>query len=207
MEPRLTPDQLSKVVREVELLALRDQDDLSQDQVRQILQELGLPPVLLEDALVQVQRREALAQEQQRNKWLLIGGVSLGALAIATTLWLTNASQQSLAQVTAQRDRLTLAQDDGGSLSSVNRNAGELYYRVTLNQAPLGQKLPLSCTWTDPQGQVAQQNQYQTKPIETAVWNTQCRTNLGPSATAGSWQVKLTLNGRLISDERFELRP
>jgi hypothetical protein len=207
MEPRLTPDQLSKVVREVELLALRDQDDLSQDQVRQILQELGLPPVLLEDAMVQVQRREALDRQQQQRKWLVIGGVSVAALAIATALGLNQTHQQALAQVTAQRDRLTLAQDDGGTLRSVDRNAGELYYRVTLNQAPLGQKLPLSCTWTAPQGQVAQQTQYQTKPIETPIWNTHCRTTLGPSAAAGSWRVKLTLNGRLISDERFDLRP
>jgi hypothetical protein len=179
MEPRLTPDQLSKVVREVELLALRDQDDLSQDQVRQILQELGLPPVLLEDAMVQVQRREALDRQQQQRKWRVIGGVSVAALAIATAL----------------------------GLNQTHRNTGKLYYRVTLNQAPLGQKLPLSCTWTDPQGQVAQQTQYQTKPIETPIWNTHCRTTLGPSAAAGSWQVKLTLNGRLISDERFDLRP
>jgi hypothetical protein len=207
MEPRLTPDQLSKIVREVELISQRDQDNLSQDQVRQILDELGLPPVLLEDAMVQVQRRDALERQQQQRKWLLIGGAALGTVAIVTAIGLNQNSQNALANVTAQSDRLTLAQDNGSRLSSIDRTGTELYYRVTLTNAPIGEKLPLSCTWTDSQGQVVKENQYQTKPIKTSTWNTQCRTTIGPSANPGSWKVNMKLNGRSISDEGFDVRP
>ncbi len=207
MEPRLTPEQLTKVVREVELLSIRDQDNLSQDQVRQILSELGLPPVLLEDAMVQVQRRDALDRQQQQRKWLLIGGAALGTAAIVTAVGLHNNSQQALAKVTAQGDRLTLAQDNGGSLTSIDRTGAELYYRVTLTNAPIGEKLPLTCTWTDAQGQVVKQNQYQTKPIATPTWDTHCRTTIGPNAATGAWKVNLKLKGRSISDEGFNVRP
>jgi hypothetical protein len=207
MEQRLTSEQLTQIVREVAQLSLKQQDELSQAEVGEILQELGLSPLLLEEAMVQIQRREALDRQQRQQKQILMGTIAVAAVAIAAFLWFTQRQQQTLAQVTAQGDRLTLAQDSGNTLSTVNRNgSSELYYRVTLKDAPIGQKLPLSCTWTDAKGQVVKQNSYETKPITTAVWPTSCRATLGPTAAPGTWRVQMQLQGRPVSDEQFEVR-
>ena len=64
MEPRLTENQLQQVVAEVQQLAIRRESELDATQVREILQELNLPPEFLEDAMIQLQRREALKLQQ-----------------------------------------------------------------------------------------------------------------------------------------------
>lgn len=206
-EQRLTQTQLIQIVAEIEQLSLRRREELDVVQVREILQELNLPPELLEDALVQLKRREALAvQQRQRRLWV---GAIVGVIAIALIGFslFTQQQQQSLSQITAQQDRITLAQDDGGDLNQVSRQLGnELFYRVTLTQAPMGQKLSLTCHWIDPTGQIVHQNRYQTQTIQTPVWNTFCRHTLGSAAPTGSWTVQLLLGDRLISDARFEVQ-
>ena len=58
--------------------------------------------------------------------------------------------------VSAQQSRLTLEKDDGATLAAVDRERSpDLYYRVTLENAPLGTQLDLSCDWIDPAGRVA----------------------------------------------------
>jgi transcriptional regulator of met regulon len=68
MNNRLTQAQLSQIVAEVERLSQRRDDELEPEQVKQILQELSLPPELFDEALVQLRRREALAVQQRRNR-------------------------------------------------------------------------------------------------------------------------------------------
>jgi hypothetical protein len=83
MEQRLTETQLQQVVAEVQQLSLRRDPELDATQVREILQELNLPPEFLEDAMIQLHRREALKVQQRRNRWIG-GGV---AIAIALILF------------------------------------------------------------------------------------------------------------------------
>jgi len=112
-----------------------------------------------------------------------------------------------LTRVTAERDRITLVQDDGGNLSTVLRQtSGEVVYRVTLSDAPVGQKLSLSCNWMDPNGQIVHQNRYQTKEITTPVWNTICRHTIGSAAPVGMWKVQMLLGDRLLSDATFVVK-
>jgi hypothetical protein len=121
MEQRLTETQLQQVVAEVQQLSLRRDPEIDATQVREILQELNLPPEFLEDAMIQLHRREALKVQQRRNRW--IGGgvaISIALILFGGTLF-TQKQQQTLSNVTAQRDRITLAQDDGGNLSTVSR--------------------------------------------------------------------------------------
>lgn len=206
-EQRLTQAQLIQIVAEIEQLSLQQHEELDAVQVREILQELNLPPDLLEDALVQLKRREALAVQQQRRRlWM---GAIVGVIAIALIGFslFTQQQQQTLSQITAQQDRLTFVQDDGGNLNRVSRQSGnELFYRVTLTQAPVGQKLSLTCHWIDPNGQIAHQNRYQTQTIQTPVWNTFCRHTIGSAAPSGFWTVQLLLDDRLLSDARFEVQ-
>jgi hypothetical protein len=207
MEQRLTETQLQQVVAEVQQLSIRRDAELDPTQVREILQELNLPPEYLEDAMIQLQRREALKVQQRRNRW--IGGgvaVALALLLLGGTIF-TQRQQQTLSSITVQRDRITLAQDDGGNLNTVSRQAnGEVFYRVTLSNAPVGEKLALSCQWLDPSGQIVHENRYQTKEINAPVWNTACRHQIGSAAQVGKWKVKALIGDRWLSDANFEVK-
>ncbi len=207
MEQRLTQAQLAQVVAEVQQLSQRQQAELDVEQVREILRELNLPPELLEEAIIQLHRREALAAQQRRNRWLV--GIAIGSIALLLLgiMLFSQNQQQTLARVTAQRDRITRVQDDGGNLTTVSRQAnGEVFYRVTLKDAPVGQKLSLSCNWIDPNRQIVHQNRYQTKEITTPVWNTFCRHTIGSAAPVGTWTVQSFLGDRLLSDTTFEVK-
>ena len=177
MEQRLTDVQLEKVVAEVQRLSQRQQAELAPEQVREILRELNLPPEFLEEAMVQLDRREALAIEQKRDHWIIGGFVGLIFLSVIGFLVFTQNEQQMTARVMAQRDRvaalrdrITLNQDNGGNLNTVPRqNNGKIFYRITLSNAPVGQQLSLSCNWIDPSGEIVHQNRYQTKEITTPI--------------------------------------
>jgi hypothetical protein len=207
MEQRLTETQLQQVVAEVQQLSLRQESELSAVQVREILQELNLPPELLEDALIQLHRREALKVQQQRNRWIWAGSLlALVLIVLGTTLSIQQ-QHKMLNNVTAQRDRITLVQDDGGNLSTISRQAnGEVFYRITLSNAPVGEKLALSCQWSDPTGQIVHQNRYQTKEINSPIWNTVCRHTIGSAAPVGTWKVQAFVGDRLLSDATFDVK-
>jgi hypothetical protein len=207
MEQRLTDAQLEKVVAEVQRLSQRQEAELAPEQVREILRELNLPPEFLEEAMVQLDRREALAIEQKRDRWIIGGFVGLIALSVIGFLVITQNQQQMTARVTALRDRVTLNQDNGGNLSNIPRqNGGEIFYRITLSDAPVGQRLSLSCNWIDPSGQIVHQNRYQTKEITTPIWNTFCRHQLGSEMPMGIWKVEAFLGDRRLSDATFNVK-
>ncbi len=66
-EQRLTQAEFTKLVGEVERLSqLRDQE-INREQMEEILQELKLPTDLVDEAMLQLRRREALAVEKKRN--------------------------------------------------------------------------------------------------------------------------------------------
>lgn len=207
MKQRLTQVQLEQVVAEVQRLSERQQAELDAEQVKGILQELNLPPELLEEAILQLHRREALVEQQRRRRWIIGSVIGLIALLLLGVTVFTQSQQQLLTRVTAERDRITLVQDDGGDLSTVLRQtSGEVVYRVTLSDAPVGQKLSLSCNWMDPNGQIVHQNRYQTKEITTPVWNTICRHTIGSAAPVGRWEVQMLLGDRLLSDATFVVK-
>lgn len=207
MENRLTQEQLSKVVAEVQRLSQRREGEVDREQVKEILQELNLSPDLLDEALVQMRRREALEAQQRRNRWI-VGGVAVvlvGAIA-ATTVFFQN-RQQALANITASQSRVTLASDNGGNLGTIERQGNsEVFYRVTLQNAPVGEKLDLKCDWIDPSGQVVHQNRYSTQQINKTVWPTYCRYKLGSAAPAGTWKVQMATGDRVLSSTTFTVK-
>ncbi|MBC1223406.1 DUF3859 domain-containing protein [Nostoc sp. UCD121] len=207
MTQRLTQEQLAQIVTEVEGLQVRREAELDQQQVREILQELNLPPELLDEALIQLNRRQALEVQQHRNRWITSGVVAFLVILSASTIFFIQRQNSVLSRVSAQQDRITLVSNTGGDLKTISRQTNpEILYRVTLKDAPLGKKLALSCNWIDPSGQIARQNSYQTREINTSVWDTQCRYTINPAATVGNWKVQMLLEGRQISDETFEVK-
>lgn len=207
MENRLTQTQLTQIVAEVQRLSNVREAELNSAEVTQILQELGLPPELLDEALIQLQRREALAQQQRRNRWIAGGVAAVAVGAIAITGFFIQQNRQASDRVSIQQNRITAVQDDGGNLTVIPRkNNPEIFYRVTLKDAPLGKKLSLSCDWIDPSGQVVKQNRYQTREIDKSIWNTQCRYQIGTAAATGNWQVKMLIENRAIGSTSFEVK-
>ena len=207
MENRLTQTQLKQIVAEVERLSHLRQSELDSEEVTQILQELSLPPELLNEALIQLQRREALAQQQRRNRWIAGGLAAAAAGAIAITGFYIQQNRQAIDRVSIQQNRITSVQDDGGNLTVISRQkTPEIFYRTTLKDAPLGKKLSLSCDWIDPSGQVVKQNRYQTREIDKPIWNTQCRYQIGTAAATGNWQVKMFLENRAIGSASFQVK-
>lgn len=202
---RLTQGQLKKVIAEVTQLSEQRQTEVDAKQVREILQELNLPPELLEESLMQVHRREAIASQQTHHRRLIVSIVGLVTLVLTGVLFISQARQHNLKQLSAQSDRLTLSQGD--SLTNVSRKQNdELFYRVTLSEAPVGRKLLLSCNWIDPNQQVVHQNSYQTKEITTTVWDTYCRYTPGSDAQTGNWQVEMFLGDRPIDALSFKVQ-
>lgn len=206
MSERLTQAQLDKLVAEVEELSQRQQAELDAQQIKEILQEVNLPPELFEEAMIQLGRNKVLEVRKRRYRWLI------GIISSVTTLILLFAllshqnQQQRLARITARSDRITLAEDHGGNLSSVSRgNEGKTFYRVSLYDVPVGKKLSLSCNWINPSGQVVHQNHYKTKEITTPVWNTFCRYQMASSSPVGLWKVQMFLGDSQLSEVTFEV--
>ncbi len=210
MQEKLTQEQISLIIAEVqELKTRRDEESLAlgPEQVKEILQELNLPPELLGEAMIQVRQRQALEQKQRRNKFKIGGVVAVVVVAIAASIFFLQQNNSTLAKVSAQQDHISLVQDDGTSIKSISRLENkELFYRVTLKDAAVGKKLKLSCDWVNPSGQIVKQNSYETREITKPIWDTQCRYTINASAMPGQWKVQMFLEGRFLSDETFEVK-
>lgn len=203
MENRLTQAQLFQVVAELERLAQQREAELNQEQVKEILQELNLPGNLLEDALLQLRRREALARQQRKKQLIVAVVVALLGGAIATTTFLHHRYQQAIASVATIESRITLDRDNS-RLGQINRQTSPtVYYHVALKDAPVGNRLSLTCNWVNPSGEVVHQSNYQTRQIDRAVWTTYCYHQLSPSATMGTWEVRMFLEGRSLGSHKF----
>ena len=206
MENRLTPQQLTKLVGEVERLSQRQQDELDRGQVQDILRELNLSPDLLDEAMIQLQRKEALVVQQRRQRWVMGGAIACVVVAIAGVAVFMQQQQQALARVSVQNNCVAVAEKTcTGSKPIVRQDNADVFYNVTLKDAPVGKKLALTCDWINPGGQVAKQNRYETRPIDTPVWQTHCKYPLG-AAAPGTWQVRMRLHDRQLSAASFEVQ-
>jgi hypothetical protein len=206
----LTPSQLEKIVGEVQRLSLRQSEELDREQVKEILAELDLAPDLLDEALIQLQRREALTVQKRRTQLIITGFAITALVAIGGVFLLSQQKEAELVKISVQQDTITKYENlnaIGAKVITVDKQEkNPLFYHVTLKDAPVGKKLSLGCDWLDPSGKVVKQNRYQTKEINTPLWNTRCQYQLPPGASSGEWQVKLLLDGKKLSDESFTVK-
>lgn len=208
MENRLNQEQLGKVVAEVTRLAQEREDferqTLDRQQVSQLLKELNLPVEMIDDAMEQLRRREALAQEQRKKKrWITIGIASIVLIVLLFGIWMFK-RDATFDRINTDQQRITGTVDDGSNLSTVQRNGQDVVYRVTLRDVPIGESLSLTCSWIDPSGRVFHQNSYSTKPVDKSVWPTQCKCQIGPAAEKGTWKVEMKLGDRVVSSTTFQ---
>ena len=206
MSKKFTREQLDQLLREIQQLSDRAEDELDREEVEAVLRELNLPPELLDEAMRQVSRRKALKDRKIRYRW--IGFSIMGALVIAIAVFFISfySRQQALDRVAVYQDRITLISDNKGNLERIRRQDNpEVFYRVTLEQSPLGQPLALQCNWYDPSGRIAHQNRYRTRTIATEVWNTYCRYQFSSISSLGTWKVQMMLGDRILSDRTLEV--
>ena len=204
MEQRLTTQQLELIVGEVGRLANRQAEELDRSEVEKILGELNLPPELLDEAMIQVQRKEALVKQKQRTIGMAIASVTALVIILGGASLFSQSKDSSLAKVTASQDRITLV-ENGEDMQVVDRGS-ELAYRVTLSDAPVGGKLNLTCNWLDSMSKVVHTNRFETKNITTPVWNTQCRYKVPTSASVGNWKVQILLGDRSLEQATFTVK-
>ncbi len=207
MTDRLTESQLSQVIAEVQKLSDRRDQELDRSEIQKVLTELNLPPEMLDEAMVQIQRRQALKTQKRQFRWLIGGAAAIVIASIGGIVFLQFQGQQKLDRITAQQSRMALTRDDTSDRRSIGRqDAPEIYYRVTLKDAPIGEKLSLSCDWMSPSNQIVHQSRYDTKEIKTSDWNTTCRLPINRDTPTGTWKVRMVLGTRSIADTSFEVK-
>lgn len=205
MDKRLTQEQFTRIVGEVERLSQQRLDEVDRQQMEQILQELSLPPDLIDEAMTQVQRRDALAAQQHRQRNVIIGIAAGLVVAVAAGAFWWQQNQQSYARVSTQQARLSLVKNEAVAVKTVSRPENVIY-TVTLKDAPVGRTLDLTCDWIALGDQVLKQNSYSTQEITTPVWDTHCKTTINTADPTGNWRVRMLLNGRQISETAFEVK-
>jgi hypothetical protein len=157
-----------------------------------------------------LQNNRVAWQDKPAGNRLILPVIVLGLIAIGVTYYVTSRNKTASAAVsavTATSGRLTLAQDDGGTLAEVNRqDKPEVWYRVNLTNVPLGKALSLDCEWIDPTGKIAHQNHYTTKEIKKEPWPTHARCQLRADSPPGTWTVKMSLAGRVLHSLTFVVK-
>lgn len=208
MNHRSTEEELDRIVAEVEKLARDRAEKLEEQQLEQVIAELGLPPELVEEAQQRIQGRDQVAAQrrQQRRLLVLVGiGLSLVVAGVGAIGW---QRVQGVRRVAAVQDVLQVGEvavaTAGGAIDRASNP--ELRYKVVLDPAPQGRKLSLGCDWIAPNGQVLHQNRYETQTINKPVWSTYCRYSPGTSAIAGVWTVEMRLGDRVLESEQFEVK-
>jgi hypothetical protein len=206
MDTRLTQAQLSQVVAEVDRLSQIRDEELDRDQVKQILQELNLPDDLLDDAIVQLHRREALAQQKQRHR-IVISTIAIMIVGLIATFAFVHQKQQNkIARIASIQDIVTL-KDSANSVAQFDRRKdAQVFYRVTLKNPPIRDRLSVSCNWIDSTGQTVHQSRYQTQEITRSPWTTFCYAPLTPQSNPGTWTVKMLIAERPISEQTFVVK-
>ncbi|MDV3000062.1 MAG: hypothetical protein N5P05_001668 [Chroococcopsis gigantea SAG 12.99] len=207
MNEKIPQYQLDKIVAEVDRLSRHQESELTRQQVEEILEELNLSSELLHDAIIQLERKKALAMQQRRNRWIGVAIVTVLIIALSSTLFSGQNYQKKLETIGVYQSRITLGEDKGENLGVIERqNNAEVYYRVTLKEAPVGEKLNLKCDWIDPSGQIAHQNNYETRQINTTLWQTHCRYQIEAASPAGNWQVQMSLGDQVFSQKSFVVK-
>ncbi|MBW4528348.1 MAG: DUF3859 domain-containing protein [Phormidium tanganyikae FI6-MK23] len=202
----LTQNQLAQIVAEVDRFSQQDDAELDDAQIKQILENLNLPSNLLEDAIAQLRKRQSLAQQQQRHK-IVISTIAIMIAGLITTIAVVYQKQQNkIDRISAIQDNVTL-QNPVKSVTQFDRQKDtQIFYRVTLKNAPINDRLIISCRWTDSTGQTVHQSRSQTQEITRSPWTTFCNAPLTPQSQIGTWKVRMSVEERSISDRTFVVK-
>ncbi len=207
MQKRLTPKQVSQIVGEVERLSQRRQSEIEVEELQQILHELNLPTDLLDEAVMQVYRKQAMDNQKKRNRLIIAGVLAVVVSAIAATFFMQQQQQQALERIKVDDSRISFRPNDSANVEQIERQkAPEVFYNVTLKDVPLGKQIALGCNWFDSNRKIVDRDSWKTKTIDKELWNTHCRYKFNENVPAGNWRVQMTLDDEVISSNSFVVK-
>lgn len=206
MKTQLSEKQWNDVVAEVTRLAQDREDELTRREITtEVLKELNLPTDLTEEALQQVQYREALAKQRRQRIWMFaVSGILAALLVIGLVTW-RSTHNAALQKIQAQSAYVTREIDNGANTQTITRDGKDVFYRVTLSDVPPGENLQMSCNWIDPTGKIFSQNRWETRNTNKEIWATHCRCDLGSTAPTGNWKVEMKIGDRVVSTGDFKV--
>ena len=128
---------------------------------------------------------------------MVVGAVLLGVL---------DREPVDFSKVKATSGRITAAKDDGEDHPRVNRRKPEeLWFRVMLDPAPIGNVMPIECEWIGPDQKVAHRNRYQTQRISQSPWETHARFAMARTTATGRWTARMMCQGNVLHSKEFEV--
>lgn len=202
---RVAEDDLPDVVEEAAHLADERARTLDRERVAEVLAEVDLPADLVDEAHDRVLAKRAEARDRTRKR-VLLGTLAAGTLAFGLAVAGWSMSRASLmANISAQTAQVSLGEKGPAPAAFRAVDRPDVYYTVTLANAPTGQTLDVRCDYRDPSGSVARQISYTTKTIKTPVWETHCHYVLPASAPPGAWSVEMTVENKAVRREPFRV--
>ena len=206
MDTRLTQAQSAQIIAAADRLSRLHETELDKEQVKQILQDLNLSSDFLEDAIAQLQKHQLLTQQKQRHK-IVISTITIMIFGLITTLAVVYQKQQNkIARIEALQNIVT-RQDSTTSVTQFDRQKDpQVFYRVTLKNVPVNDRLIISCRWSDPKNQTVYQSRNQTQDIPRSPWTTFCAVPLTSQSQTGNWKVQMLIEDRLISAQQFVVK-
>ena len=204
--------KLGPIIEELEQLEDEHGGDLHPDEVREVLRDLKVPDARLEQALQNIQAKEAKEAElakakQTRTKVFAAGGVAVLVLAvIATGLWYSHSQREvALSKITATDAQLSVANKPAATPVFLRSQNPEIQLDVVLHEAPTGDSLDMRCDWVSPTGQTAYESHYTTKKIDKTNWPTHCKNSFKQSAQPGAWLVRMKVSDRPVIEVPFTI--
>ncbi|MGC4079536.1 MAG: hypothetical protein QM702_21345 [Rubrivivax sp.] len=203
MDPKVAKEDLPEIVEEAERLDRADKEQISRSEAREVLRELDIAPEKLEAAEQALAEKRSKEKQKSRTR-LMIAAAAIAVAATAAGVWVVSARTSAAVLRAAPVEHVVTA---NGKPSPFDRaTAPEVKLDVTLKDAPQGEKIDLSCDWTDPSGEKAHQNKWTTKSIDKDPWPTHCKYALTPASKTGTWTVTMKQGDRVLSSDPFDVR-
>lgn len=184
---RLTDEEFKEVVEEIAKNEVGAGDGVSLDEAREALRELDLPADKLDDAAVRVRHRrkaEAWAASRKKRTLVVVAGVLAALLTagVGVGLW-SRAHAAKVAAITAVDPVLS-------------EEAGQLRLSAKLMSAPKGERVPMTCSWSNAGGALLHENAWQTKAVSHDAWETHCVLSNPPAHV----KVAMKIHGRVVAE-------
>jgi hypothetical protein len=196
---------VKEIVAEVQKIERSRNALLTLDETRGVLRELDLPAELLDEALAAIRARNE-ASHGRRRTIARAAGAAIAVLAVAAGLFAWRQHESSKFARTVAASAYVGAGPAEAATSTFHRSQQpELVFRVTLKDAPLGEKVPLACDWLGPEGRPLHQSSWRTQPIDRDPWPTHCRMQATPASPTGTWRVRMTQDGREIASQTLDM--
>lgn len=197
----LTEAQLDQIVAEID--RLQDDTEFEDYQIKEILQTLNLPNDLLEAAIAQVHYRRLLLQKQQRRK-IVLSTIAMMIAGLTTTITVVYQKQQNRLDRIAAIQNIVTLESSAKPVKQIDRQKDQqVFYRVTLKNVPINERLRVRCQWRDSTGQLVHQSRQQTEEISRSPWVVTCNAPLTAPSQPGTWNVKMSVEERSLIDRSF----